>query len=152
MIRHLSARARHSVPVCSLACAALLIRAAAAQSPQAIAYTLRVPAPATHMLNVTARIPTGGRDSVGGMMPIWSPGFYRGEDYAGKIETISAAGPNGDTLTIRRWPAPGNRWTVTTGGAAFVTVTYRLLAEGHSATTDWVCAELRVDKGPAKYV
>jgi predicted metalloprotease with PDZ domain len=134
------------------ACAALLAHGAAAQSPAPIAYVLRVPAPETHVLDVEARIPTAGLDSVVLMLPIWSPGFYRVEDYSGKTQTISATGPRGDTLALRRWPAPGNRWTVTTAGAPFVIVTYRLLAEGHSVTTDWVGPELGVITGPATLI
>ena len=65
------------MPLCSIAWAALLVRATFAQSPAPIGYTLRAPAPETHMLDVTARIPTGGHDSVVLMMPVWSPGVYR---------------------------------------------------------------------------
>jgi predicted metalloprotease with PDZ domain len=130
----------------------LCAHVALAQSPEAIAYTLRVPAPEAHMLDVEARIPSDGRDSLVLMLPIWSPGFYRVEDYAGKIQAISAAGSGGQALALRRWPAPGNRWTVTTGGAAWVTVTYRLLADGRSVTTNWVGPELGVITGPATFI
>ncbi len=142
----------HVVLAASLACAAITARPAAAQTLEPIAYTLQVPAPENHFLDVSARIPTDGRDSVVLMMPIWSPGFYRVEDYAGKIQTIAATGPDGSALGLRRWPAPGNRWTVTTGGAAVVTVTYRLLADGHSVTTDWVGPDLGVVNGPATFI
>ena len=136
----------------AVACALVFARAADAQSAGRIAYTLRVPAPDSGTLDVTARIPTGGRDSVVLMLPIWSPGFYRVEDYAGKIQAISATGPGGDTLALRRWPAPGNRWTVRTSGAPVVTVTYRLVADGHSVTTDWVGPALGVVCGPATFI
>ena len=144
--------ARAVAVAASIGCAVISPRPADAQSGERIAYTLRVPAPETHTLDVAARIPTGGHDSVILMMPIWSPGFYRVEDYAGKIQAITATGPGGDTLALRRWPAPGNRWTVATNGAAFVTVTYRLLADGHSVTTDWVGPELGVVCGPATFI
>jgi predicted metalloprotease with PDZ domain len=137
---------------CALTAAMLLVRPAAAQSASPIAYTLTVSAPQTHMLDVEARIPTDGHDSVVLMLPIWSPGFYRVEDYAGKIQTITAAAPGGATLTLRHWPARQNRWTITTGGAAFVTVRYRLLADGHSVTTNWVGPDLGVVNGPATFI
>jgi predicted metalloprotease with PDZ domain len=154
-LSHLGAsvvRARAVALAASVGCALISARPADAQSSERIAYTLRVPAPETHTLVVAARIPTGGQDSVILMMPTWSPGFYRVEDYAGKIQAISATGPDGKTLEVRRWPAPGNRWTVTTSGAPFVTVTYRLLADGHSVTTDWVGPELGVVTGPATFI
>ena len=145
-------RTRALALAASIGCAPISARPADAQTVERIAYTLRVPAPDDHTLEVAARIPTGGQDSVILMMPIWSPGFYRVEDYAGKIQAISATGPGGETLALRRWPASLNRWTVTTGGAAFITVTYRLLADGHSVTTDWVGPELGVVNGPATFI
>jgi predicted metalloprotease with PDZ domain len=135
-----------------LGCTLISARPADAQGGTSIAYTLRFPEPENHTLDVAARIPTGGRDSVILVMPVWSPGFYRVEDYAGKIQAISATGPDGQTLALRRWPAPLNRWTVATNGAPFVTVTYRLLADGHSVTTDWVGPELGVVSGPATFM
>ncbi len=136
----------------ALGCTLVCTRPADAQSGDRIAYTLSVPAPEQHTLDVAARIPTGGQDSVILVMPIWSPGFYRVEDYAGKVQAITATDSAGDTLALRRWPAPGNRWTVKTGGVRFITVTYRLLADGHSVTTDWVGPELGVVNGPATFM
>ena len=137
---------------CTLTLAMLLVRPAFAQSAQPIAYTLRVSAIETHMLDVGARIPTDGHDSVVLTLPIWSPGFYRVQDYAGKIQTISALGSGGTSLTLRQWPAQENRWTITTRGVAFVTLRYRLLADGHSVTTNWVGPDLGVVNGPATFV
>ena len=91
-------RTRALALAASIGCAPISARPADAQTVERIAYTLRVPAPDDHTLEVAARIPTGGQDSVILMMPIWSPGFYRVEDYAGKIQAISATGPGGETL------------------------------------------------------
>jgi hypothetical protein len=71
-----SLRARRLSLICATALGVLSTGSALAQSSQPIAYTLRIPTPATHMLDVQAQLPTDGRDSVVLMLPIWSPGFY----------------------------------------------------------------------------
>jgi predicted metalloprotease with PDZ domain len=152
MIRPFSPPIRRTAAASALTLATLLVRPAVAQSPRPISYTLRAPAPETHTLDVEARIPTAGRDSLVLMLPIWSPGFYRVQHYAAKIQAISAAGPTGATITLRQWPARENRWTIITGGAAFVTLRYRLLADGHSVTTNWVGPDLGVVNGPATFI
>ena len=45
------------------------------QQRDAIVYTVRVPAPETHYIEVQASLPTGGRAAIDLMMPIWSPGY-----------------------------------------------------------------------------
>jgi len=48
---------------------------AGAQAPTPIVYTLSAPHPGTHEAEVRAIVPTGGRESIEMMMPIWSPGY-----------------------------------------------------------------------------
>lgn len=115
-------------------------------------YTLRIPAPETPVLEVEARFPTSGQDSIELMLPVWSPGFYRVEDYAGKIQAISARDPLGAERAVRPRPEQPNRWTVRTGGTGAVTVRYRLLADQRSVTTNWVGPELGVLNGPATFI
>ena len=48
-----------------------------AQAQAPISYTVRIPAPDSHVIEVEAVIPTGKRPSVELMMPIWSPARMR---------------------------------------------------------------------------
>jgi predicted metalloprotease with PDZ domain len=123
-----------------------------AQSSEPVVYTLRVPDAEAHLLEVAARFPTGGRDTIDLMMPIWSPGFYRVEDYAAQIQSLTARDPHGRELAVRQAAGRKNHWIIATGHAASVTLTYRLLADQRSVTTDWVGPELGVVNGPATFV
>ncbi len=83
-------------------------------------------------------------------MPVWSPGFYRVEDYAAKVQSLTVRGRGGAELAVTR-PQP-NRWRVATGGAAEVTVAYTLLCTSRSVTTDWVGEDMGVFNGSATYI
>ena len=115
-----------------------------------IAYTFRVVDPAKHIAGVDARIPTGGRAAIDVMMPIWTPGYYVVEDYAARVQNLVARGPGGDTLGVSK-PRP-NRWQIQTGGAPFINVSYTLVAQGRSVTSNWVDADLGVINGGAAFV
>ena len=67
-----------------LACPA----SAGAQALEPIVYTVKIAKPDSHAAEVEAVFPTAGRSSVDLMMPIWSPGFYRVEDYARRVEDL----------------------------------------------------------------
>ena len=135
---------------------ALVVAAAAprAQRPagslEPIQYTFRVVDPDKHIAGVEARIPTGGRAAIDLMMPVWTPGYYVVEDYAGRVQNLVARGPGGDTLTVSK-PKP-NRWQVQTAGSAVVNVSYTLVAQGRSVTSNWVDADLGVINGGAAFV
>jgi predicted metalloprotease with PDZ domain len=135
------------------AVASLLLAATvslAAQQMPPITYTIRVPDPASHLARIEARIPARGKDTLDLMMPVWSPGFYRVEDYAGKVQDFAAIGRRGAPLAVAH-PQP-NRWRVATGGAREVTVTYTLLCASRSVTTNWVGDDLGVFNGSATYI
>lgn len=42
------------------------------------------------MVEVLATVPTSGRRSIDLMMPVWSPGYYRVEDYAANVRELKA--------------------------------------------------------------
>ena len=115
-----------------LSLALLLALAAApaqlqAQDLAAISYRVRVPQPDTQYAHIEAVVPTGERATIELMMPIWSPGYYRVEDYAARVDDVAAHGPNGESLTVEK--SRSNRWRVATGGHASIRVTYRVLCD-----------------------
>src|SRR5437660_514371 len=82
---------------------ALLVWIAAARADRAlqpILYTVRVTAPATHDADVEGTFPTGRRATIDLMMPVWTPGFYRADDYAGKVAQITARTHDGRPLLV----------------------------------------------------
>ena len=119
-------------------------------APEPIVYTLRFPVPETQMAEVEMSVPTDGLAEIELMMPVWSPGFYRVQDYASKVSDVSARTPGGETLPVEQ--TLPNRWTVQTAGSSQVLVTYRLHCPDSFVTTNWVSPELVVLNGSATYV
>lgn len=115
-----------------------------------ITYTVVIDAPTTHMARVTAVIPAEGRASAELMMPIWTPGFYRVEDYAAQVSAFTAHASDGTELTVER--VPPNRWVVQTGGRPTVVVSYAVRCEGRSVTTNWVGEQTAVLNGAPTFV
>jgi predicted metalloprotease with PDZ domain len=129
---------------------ALLAAQARGQAPEPITYTVRFPAPDKHIAELEAVYPTDGRDTVELMMPIWTPGFYRVEHYAGKVQDLAARTPDGQALKVEQ--PRKNRWTVAAGNVKKVVVTYKLRCDSKSVTTNWVGDDLAVLNGPATFV
>jgi predicted metalloprotease with PDZ domain len=139
--------------LCLAPCALLWLAAppaAASQAPAPIVYTVKFPEPDKNYALVEAAIPTGGQASVELMMPVWTPGFYRVEDYAGRVQDLSARTPDGAALKAER--VKRNRWRIPTGSAATVLVSYKLLCKGRSVTGNWVGEDLLVLNGGAAFV
>lgn len=113
-------------------------------------YTVRFPAPADHLASIEATFPTGGQASIEIMLPIWSPGYYKVEDYAAQVRDLTARTTSGRALAVER--IPPNRWRIATGGAERIVVSYGLLCTRYFVTTNWVSPELAVLNGPATFV
>lgn len=129
----------------ALACALVL----AAQPRAPIAYTVRVPDPASHFVSVEAAVPTDGRATIDMMMPIWSPGYYRIERYADHVDGVTARA-DGDELPVER-PQP-NRWRVAAAGHRAVTISYRVFCNQRSVTTNYVDADYAVLNGAPTFM
>ena len=94
--------------------AGLIPHVGAAEDAGPIVYALRFPSPEKHVAEVEATIPTERRPTVELMMAVWSPGFYRVEDYARKVEGVAARTPDGTALEVES--TRKNRWRIPTKG------------------------------------
>jgi predicted metalloprotease with PDZ domain len=146
----------HNRPFVRILFAAVLVclaerapQACSAEAPEPIVYTVKFPEPETHYAEVEMTVPTGRRDSINLMMAVWSPGFYRIENYANRVERLAARTPEGKALDVQQ--PQKNRWQIQTGGGAAVVVSYRLLCNGRSVTTNSVGAEYAVLNGAASF-
>jgi predicted metalloprotease with PDZ domain len=84
------------------------------------------------------------------MMAVWTPGFYKVENYATRVRDVSAHAPDGSTRTIAQ-PLP-NRWRIDTGRAAAVIVTYEVLCNERSVTTNFVGEDYAVLNGAPTFM
>lgn len=135
------------------AAAAILLtvpRGARAQQDAPVAYTAVVAAPARHLVHVRAEIPTDGHAALDLLLPAWTPGYYAAENHAAQLDSVTARGARGEPLAVRRTGA--NHWEVETGGAATVTVSYRIHADGRSPTGDYVGDSAMVLNGRATWL
>jgi predicted metalloprotease with PDZ domain len=136
--------------IAALTLSGLMCSAPTARAVEPIIYTVKFPAPETRIAEIEASFPTTKRAAIELMMPVWSPGFYRVEDYASRVQSLSARAPDGKTLAVEQ--PQKNRWRITTNGAANVIVSYKLLCNGRSVTTNWVGEDLLVLNGAAAFI
>ncbi|MEW6126927.1 MAG: hypothetical protein AB1757_07795 [Acidobacteriota bacterium] len=115
-----------------------------------IVHTIKFPAPETHFAEIESVVPTDGRHLVELMMAIWSPGFYRVENYAERVQNFTARTTDGKSLTVEQ--SQKNRWRIQTDGAAKIIISYRLLCNSRSVTTNWVGEDLAVLNGAATFM
>ncbi len=125
-------------------------RVESAQTGEPIAYTVKFSSPEKHFAEVEAIVRTDNQASIELFMPVWSPGFYRVEDYASRIESLEAKSPGGMTLEVEH--PQKNRWRIKTGGNLKVVVSYRLKCDGRSVTTNWVGDDLGVLNGAPTFL
>ena len=125
-------------------------QAISAQRLDPVTYSIHFPAPQTQLIEVTATLPTGGGKTIDLMMPVWSPGYYRIEDYAANVRDLAATTPAGQTLEVER--IAKNKWRLETGGAAQVRVFYRVFCSQRSVTTNYVDENHAVLNGAPTFI
>ncbi len=121
-----------------------------ARQPDPITYTVRIPDPASHLIEVTALVPSDGRQAIELMMPVWSPGYYRVEDYAANVRDLRATTPNGAALPVDT--VRPSHWRVETGGASQVRLSYEVFCNERSVTTNEVVADYAVLNGAPTFI
>ncbi len=115
-----------------------------------ISYTLRFPAPETHLIEVEGRFPTHGQPAIELAMAVWTPGSYLVREFAKNVEGLAAAGEDGRPLAVEK--TAKNRWRVTTGGEAHAVVRYRLYAREMSVRSDFVDAGFALINGAPTFL
>ena len=133
----------------ALALSLAMTEPASAQAPEPIRYTVRFPAAHTHYFEVEAVYPTGRRPQVELMMAVWTPGSYLVREYQRHVENLVAKA-DGKTLVVVK-PVK-NRWRIDTGGAASVTVTYRVYGREMTVRNNWVEAGFAMLNGAPTFI
>jgi len=109
---------------------------AAARTAPDISYTVSMPRPNTHLLEVEARLGyrQGAPAAVDLVMPVWTPGSYLVREYARHVQDFAAAGAGGRALGWTK--VNKNTWRVETGGSAEVRVSYKVYANELTVRTN----------------
>jgi predicted metalloprotease with PDZ domain len=158
MSTNLTLKARFSVVI--LACLGTLPAAgAAATKPAApkpaaplagVHYRVSFPAPQTHYVEVEATLPTDRKPQIDVTMPVWTPGSYLVREYSRNIENVAARGPGGQTLAIDK--TRKNHWTISTGGAPNVILSYRVYSREMSVRNNWVDDKFALLNGAQTFI
>jgi predicted metalloprotease with PDZ domain len=125
------------------------VELAASRGEAPIEYTVTFEDARSHHVDVAMAIDTGGAAELELMMAVWTPGSYLVREYARHIETIEAASEAG-AVPLRK--TRKNRWRLDTGGAARITVRYRLWARESTVRTNFVDADLAMLNGAPTFL
>ncbi len=129
---------------------ALWLLLATSLAAQDVRYELRITDIDKQLATVTATFPTQGKDTLELFLPVWSPGFYKVENYHAQLTDFVASGGGERQLAVVQ-PKP-NRWRITTNGAAEVVATYTLHCARGSVTHNQIAPRFAVFCGPATFV
>ena len=94
-------------------------------APGAIAYTISMPQPSTHLFHVTVRVEGLRGDLHDVKMPAWHPGYYRMIDYAKNVSDFRAQDGQGRPLPWEK--VTKNTWRIAAGGASTMVLSYDVL-------------------------
>jgi predicted metalloprotease with PDZ domain len=108
-------------------------KSAAAARPD-ISYTVSMPRPYTHMLEVEMRVQRAGSGSVDLLMPVWTPGSYLVREFERHVQDFAAKDASGRELAWNK--VNKNTWRIQTGGARDFKVSYSVYANELSVRTN----------------
>ena len=109
-----------------------------AAPPSEISFTVSMPKPYTHLLEVEMRLRHTSRlpAQVNLIMPVWAPGSYLIREFERHVQDFQAAEATGRAL---QWQKTNkNTWRIETGGARELRVTYSVYANELSVRTNHV--------------
>ena len=101
---------------------AVVSRSVAQQSQGAMAYTVSMPQPSSHLFHVVLRVDGLSGEFRDFKMPAWHPGYYRLIDYASNVSNFRAVGGDNRTLTWEK--TTKNTWRVVTQNVPTVFISY----------------------------
>lgn len=94
--------------------------------PRTVAYTIRLNEPQTQMVDISVTIHGVTGEVQDFVLPTWRPGRYEILDPAGTVREVRAEDGEGRPLVVEK--VRTSLWRVRTGGAASVTLHYRVYA------------------------
>jgi predicted metalloprotease with PDZ domain len=105
------------------------------QSIPEIDYTVSMPRPSTHLLEVAMHVRWQSMPDVTELkMPVWTPGSYLVREYERHVQDVEIKDPAGSALTWSK--ANKNTWAVNTKGTKEFTATYKVYANELTVRTN----------------
>lgn len=123
---------------------------AMSETNQPIQYNLSFPDARHHYVEVEARFPTNGQDTLDLAMATWTPGSYLIREYARHVEELSASTPDGDPLSIEK--VTKSRWRISSEETATVHVRYRVYGREMTVRTNFVDSSFAMLNGAPTFL
>src|SRR6185369_8129312 len=105
-----------------------------------IAFTVSIPKPHTHMVNVEVSLKNNSANSIANetvlILPVWTPGSYLIREFERHVQDFEAADASGRALSWVKLNK--NSWRITTGGAREWHASYRVYCNELSVRTSEV--------------
>jgi len=105
-------------------------------APPQIGYTVSMPRPWTHLLEVEMRLDWSAESPAQAeiVMPVWTPGSYLIREYARHVESFGATDQSGAALAWRK--TDKNNWQIDTKGARAIVVKYNVYSNELTVRTN----------------
>ena len=131
--------------------AALLAPGLSGAQSARIEYTIAMPAPASHLYEISMYVSGVAGRPVELQMPVWSPGRYARMDFARNVQDFTATASDGKAL---RWEkVHGSRWRVQPGASRSMRIFYRVFANAPMSGTFSVLDTLHANwNGPSLFM
>lgn len=95
-----------------------------------------------HVVDIDLWLRASGASALEIVFPVWTPGSYMIREYARSIEQLSASGHDEagseEARSVAIEHLDKHRWLVTTDGAEWIRIRYRLYCREMSVRTNWV--------------
>src|SRR5687767_6413627 len=127
--------------LCAFSAVAIAAQSRPASAAPDISFTVSMPKPHTHMLEVEMRLKRGSNAPASEVlvMPVWTPGSYLIREFARHVQDFSASDAAGKALAWEK--INKNSWRVLTNGATDWHVNYRVYANELSVRTNELTSE-----------
>lgn len=119
------------------------------KQPAPLVHTIDFADAKNHYVAIRLDVPCAGKQSVELMMAVWTPGSYLVREYARNMEDVRATAGGKATAIEKK---SKNRWTVNTGGADEVSITYRLYCREMSVRSNWADADFALINGAPTFL
>jgi predicted metalloprotease with PDZ domain len=102
-----------------------------------IDYTLSMPEPQTHYIEVEMNVSNLSQDTVLLKMPVWTPGSYLVREFSRKVESVKVFDVD-NNMALKVQKTDKNTWAVATKGVSAIKVSYRVYSFELSVRTTFV--------------
>lgn len=134
---------------CWLACGPALAQVPPATPAAEVVHRVSFPALRQQYVEVTSEFPVAGAEAIL-LMPSWTPGAYRIQDFAANLDRIAVTGPGGTPLPVSK--VAKDAWRVTLSGQRRISVHYAVHAGELNVAASYASPEFTLLNGASVFL